>query len=107
MINIKPKVDISQYPISESSIANMLPAYCEDILDLKVTHGNNFIFSSNDLGLKYYNAKNKTTKIFDGHKDFILNIYYKNGFVVTSSKDGTLRVWKEIVEPIISEPCIH
>eukprot|EP00340_Litonotus_pictus_P008334 CAMPEP_0170519876 /NCGR_PEP_ID=MMETSP0209-20121228/5121_1 /TAXON_ID=665100 ORGANISM="Litonotus pictus, Strain P1" /NCGR_SAMPLE_ID=MMETSP0209 /ASSEMBLY_ACC=CAM_ASM_000301 /LENGTH=977 /DNA_ID=CAMNT_0010805861 /DNA_START=685 /DNA_END=3618 /DNA_ORIENTATION=- len=95
LFNIKTKEDISVSPISESLVVNSFPGFCDEMLDIKVTSNSNFLFSSNDLGLKYYDHNNRVNKIFEGHKDFILHIEYKEGFVSTSSKDGTIRVWKE------------
>jgi U3 small nucleolar RNA-associated protein 13 len=54
----------------------------------------NFLFSSNDNMMKYYDkAKSKVT-IFEGHSDFIMNIEIKNKFISTSSKDNTVRIWE-------------
>lgn len=92
------KIDIDIHSISQSVILNSRPGYCEEILDIKPASGRNILFSSNDLGLKYYDAATQKTKIFDGHKDFIMQIDYKDGFVSTASKDGTVRVWKEIFD---------
>lgn len=94
ILNVKIN-DISATPIEDSLIQNAFPAYCEEILDIKTTSDANFLFSSNDLGLKYYDNNTKLSKIYEGHKDFILHIDYKEGFVSTASKDGTLRIWKE------------
>lgn len=94
LFNIEIKIDSET--IDNAHVLNRYPGYCDEILDIKVTKGRNFLFSCNDLGLKYYDSNLKSTSIFDGHKDFIMHIYYKKGFVSTSSKDGTIRIWKEI-----------
>lgn len=98
LFNVKPIQDISVSSIEEAQITNAFPGFCEEIIDLKTTSNCNVLFTSNDLGLKYFDYQRKVTRIFEGHKDFILGIDYKNGFVSTSSKDGTLRVWKEYYE---------
>jgi WD40 repeat protein len=89
--------NIDESDVENCNIQNIFPAYCQEILDIKVTSSSNFLFSSNDLGLKYYDLEKKSTQIIEGHKDFIMHIEYKNGFVVTSSKDSTLRLYKEYV----------
>ena len=54
----------------------------------------NFLFSSNDNLLKYYNKKNNSIQIFEGHLDFIMNITIKENLIITSSKDNSIRIWK-------------
>lgn len=73
-----------------------MPSFCDEILDIKSINKNEIIFSNNDLGLKLYNTKTKLYSIFEGHKDFIMHIYYKNNYISTASKDGTVRVWRYV-----------
>ena len=33
-------------------------------------------------------------QLFEGHSDFIMNIVCYSEFIITSSKDNTIRIWK-------------
>jgi len=70
---------------------------------------NNFVFSSNDNLLKTYDIENNKINMYEGHTDFIMSITVKKDYIITSSKDNTLRIWKinkEIKNKYDSIKCI-
>ena len=93
---IKLKINILEENISNANIEKIYPLYCQEILSLKWLDDSceNFVFSSNDNLLKTYNIENNKIKLYEGHTDFIMSILVKNGLVITSSKDNTIRIWK-------------
>ena len=108
---IKLKINILQEKISCANIEGIFPFYCQEILSLKWLDEdcNNFVFSSNDNLLKTYDIENNKINMYEGHTDFIMSITVKNDYIITSSKDNTLRIWKinkEIKNKYDSIKCI-
>ena len=97
---LKIKIDLqNEYLHSDGKLENTYTGYCQEILDIKkynhpIAEVNGFFFTSNDCMIKYYNTKNNSIKIFEGHKDFVMSIDIKNDFLASSSKDASIRVWK-------------
>ena len=93
---IKLKINILEDNISNANIEGIYPFYCQEILSLKWLDESckNFVFSSNDNLLKTYDIEHNINKLYEGHTDFIMSILVKNDFVITSSKDNTIRIWK-------------
>jgi U3 small nucleolar RNA-associated protein 13 len=102
-------IDLVHNEINYAKLIKMYPGYCQELLDVKIlkntkgleSSANNkfeFLFSSNDNALKYYqlNKLNETTliKAYEGHEDFIMNIEISGDYIATSSKDKTIRIWK-------------
>ena len=98
---LKVKIDLNNQTINEAVINSTFPGYCQEFLDVKILKhnetsddfGNKLIFCSNDNYLKYVNLKTNQVKIFEGHKDFIMNIDIKENLIATCSKDGSVRLW--------------
>ena len=98
---IKAKIDLFTQSINQAQLQSIFPGYCQEFLDVKILKnnetsedfGNKLIFSSNDNYLKFLNLKNNRLNIFEGHKDFIMNIDIKGNLIGTCSKDGSVRVW--------------
>jgi U3 small nucleolar RNA-associated protein 13 len=102
-------LDLTRQEISHSTLIKIYPGYCQEILDIKFLKPKNsteneinfinskFLFSSNDNNLKYFNKISDTEfeiQNFEGHSDFIMHIDVKDDYITTSSKDGTVRIWK-------------
>lgn len=98
------KCDLVNEDISKAELVRLYPGYCQELLDIKTIYNpeadsdvKNFLFSSNDNMLKFYQQQGDTlssVKIFEGHKDFIMNIEVKKNIISTASKDNTIRLWK-------------
>ena len=95
-ILIKIKINILQENISNATIEEVFPFYCQEILSLKWLDENNnfFAFASNDNLLKIYDIEKNKINLYEGHTDFIMSITIKNDLIITSSKDNTMRIWK-------------
>ena len=95
-ILIKIKINILKENISDASIIEVFPFYCQEILSLKWLDENNkyFAFASNDNLLKIYDSEKNKINLYEGHTDFIMSITIKNNLLITSSKDNTIRIWK-------------
>ena len=95
-ILIKIKINILKENISNATIEEVFPFYCQEILSLKWLDENNnfFAFASNDNLLKIYNIEKNKINLYEGHTDFIMSITIKNDLIITSSKDNTMRIWK-------------
>lgn len=94
--------DLIHEDIEKSSLIRLYPGYCQELLDIKIIKSDNkqmnFLFSSNDNCLKYYDFGMNQIKVYEGHTDFIMNIDVKNNFISTAGKDGSIRIWQfEIV----------
>ena len=90
-------INLIENDISKCKLEKIFPCYCQEILSVKYIpneKNGNFLFSSNDNLLKYYNKKNNSIQIFEGHLDFIMNITIKENLIITSSKDNSIRIWK-------------
>ena len=99
-------VNLVNDDISKANLINIYPGYCQEILDLKFLHGkdknlsNNslrYLFSSNDNTLKYSSLDTNgkaNVQIMQGHEDFIMSINVKDNFISTTSKDGTIKIWR-------------
>ena len=93
-------INLIEDDISKCKLEKIFPCYCQEILSVKFIpneKNGNFLFSSNDNLLKYYNKKNNSIQIFEGHLDFIMNITIKENLIITSSKDNSIRIWKYII----------
>ena len=95
-ILIKIKINILKENISNATIEEVFPFYCQEILSLKWLDENNnfFAFASNDNLLKIYDIEKNKINLYEGHTDFIMSITIKNDLIITSSKDNTMRIWK-------------
>lgn len=95
-ILIKIKINILKENISNATIEEVFPFYCQEILSLKWLDENNnfFAFASNDNLLKIYDIEKNKINLYEGHTDFIMSITTKNDWIITSSKDNTMRIWK-------------
>lgn len=107
---INLEIDLVHNEVNYAKLIKMYPGYCQELLDLKIlknstsldlTSNSNkfeFLFSSNDNALKYYqlnkNTESTLIKAYEGHEDFIMNIEISGDYISTSSKDKTLRIWK-------------
>ena len=90
-------INLIENDISKSKLDKIFPCYCQEILSVKYIpneKNGNFLFSSNDNLLKYYNKKNNSIQIFEAHSDFIMNISIKENLIITSSKDNSIKIWK-------------
>ena len=98
---IQAKINLFTQTINEAELISNFPGYCQEFLDVKILKnsennddfGNKLIFSSNDNYLKFLNTKANQIRIFEGHKDFIMNIDIKGNLIGTCSKDGSVRLW--------------
>ena len=95
-ILIKIKINILKENLSNATIEEVFPFYCQEILSLKWLDENNnfFAFASNDNLLKIYDIEKNKINLYEGHTDFIMSITIKNDLIITSSKDNTMRIWK-------------
>ncbi len=90
-------INLIENDISKSKLDKIFPCYCQEILSVKYIpneKNGNFLFSSNDNLLKYYNKKNNSIQLFEAHSDFIMNISIKENLIITSSKDNSIKIWK-------------
>ena len=95
-ILIKIKINILKENLSNATIEEVFPFYCQEILSLKWLDENNnfFAFASNDNLLTIYDIEKNKINLYEGHTDFIMSITIKNDLIITSSKDNTMRIWK-------------
>lgn len=93
-------VNVVTQNIQQGICSKIYPCFCQELLSIKFTDESicDFIFSSNDPLLKYYDATHSNVQVFEGHSDFIMNIAIKQNYIVTSSKDNTIRIWKLLYE---------
>jgi WD40 repeat protein len=93
----KFQFDIENSKISEAICLSKNVGYCEEILDAKFlpnSNGKKVVFTSNDNFLKIIDLKTRNINLFHGHKDFIMSIFVSDSYIVTGSKDSTVRLWK-------------
>jgi U3 small nucleolar RNA-associated protein 13 len=101
-------IDLVNQDISQGKLAKLYPGYCQEVLDVKfLPNSTSFLFASNDNSLKLYDNSRKLVQIFEGHKDFIMNIDIKHEYIATSSKDNMIRIWKyQFIEDQFTCNCI-
>lgn len=98
---IQARINLFSQTIDQAELIYSFPGYCQEFLDVKILKtnenvddfGNKLVFSSNDNYIKFLNIKTNQLKIFEGHKDFIMNIDIKGNLIATCSKDGSVRLW--------------
>jgi len=110
---IKADYDLLKQSIDKVENVSFTPGYCQEVLDIKIikndTSGGKdfkFLFTSNDNNLKYFDTSNGHIKIFEGHTDFIMTIDVKDNYIVTGSKDGTVRLWEHSFEDKGNYNCV-
>ena len=80
--------------VKHSILDFIYPCFCQEILSIKFINNNIFVFASNDNLLKFCHIPTNKIQLFEGHSDFIMNIVCYSEFIITSSKDNTIRIWK-------------
>ena len=70
-------------------------------------YGNEVFVAGCDPIIRAWNLETRTSRIFMGHKDWVLGLYFHNDLLYSVSYDKTIRVWNLETTRCVEEFCGH